>query len=290
MGIVITAPTGNIGSKLTELLLAENQNLTLIVRDPAKLSAEVRNRTTVKQGDLTDAKFVQQATEGADALFWLSPPSLEAPDISAYYAALYGAAAGAVKANQIPHVVLLSGGGGGPRDAGIATQLFLTEDALNATGANVLSLRCGLFMENFLWYLPTIKSDGAWYGINRPELPVPLVATRDIAAVAAQKLLHRDWQGQSFLAVQGPADITLAEAAAVLTETLGKTVRYVQVPAEAMTGSLLGMGASPDAAHNLVTMFQAFETGSYAEEPRTPETTTPTTLAEWSRTVLRPLL
>ena len=290
VGIVITAPTGNIGSKLVELLLAENADLTLLVRDPAKLSEQVRRKTTVKQGDLTDAEFVRQATKGADALFWLSPPSLTAPDIPAYYAALYHAAAGAVTANRIPHVVLISGGGGGNRNAGTATQLFETEDALNATGANVLSLRCGLFMENFFWYLPTIQSDGAWYGLNRPELSVPFVATQDIAAVAAHKLLHRDWTGQSYLAVQGAADLTLAEAANILTVNTGKTIRYIQVPAEAMQGSLLGMGATPDAAQNLVTMFQAFEAGSYAAEPRTPETTTPTTLAEWSRAHLKPLL
>jgi uncharacterized protein YbjT (DUF2867 family) len=290
MSIVITTPTGNIGSSLVQALLSANAELTLLVRDPSKLSDAVRQATTVKQGDLSDAKFVRRATDGADALFWLSPPSLTTPDIKSYYRALYNAAAGAIKANQIPHTLLISGGGGGRRDAGTASQLFETEDALDATGENVLSLRCGYFMENFLTYLPTLKSDGVWYGLNRPELPVPFVATQDIAAVAAEKLLQRDWNGQSFLAVHGAADITLAEAADILTEAAGKNIRYVQVPGEGIKQSLLGMGASHDAAENLVTMFQAFETGSYAAEPRTPETTTPTTLAEWTRTVLKPLL
>ena len=290
MRIAITAPTGNIGSKLTQDLLATDAELTLLVRDPARLSAETRGRAQVKQGDLTDADFVRDATTGADALFWLSPPTLEAADIAAYYGALYNAAAGAVKANYIPHVVLISGGGGGRRDAGTASYLFETEDALNATGANVLSLRCGLFMENFLWYLPTIQGQGAWYGLNRPDLSVPFVATQDIADVAARHLKHLDWQGQSYLAVHGAEDLTMNQAANVLTETLGKTVRYVQVPAEGMRQNLLHMGATQDAAQNLVKMFEAFDAGSYADEPRTPETTTPTTLAAWSRAVLKPLM
>ena len=241
MSIVITTPTGNIGSKLVEKLLAEKQDLTLIVRDPSKLSDDVRGAVTVKQGDLADAAFVREATEGAEALFWLSPPNEAAPDINAFYSSLYSSAAGAVTANQIPYVVLISGGGGGRRDAGTASQLFATEDALNATGANVLSLRCGYFMENFLTSLPTLKSDGAWYGINRPDLAVPYVATQDIAAVAARKLLARDWTGQSFVAVHGAADVTFAEAASILTDVTGKTIRYVQVPAEGMLQALLGI-------------------------------------------------
>ena len=290
MSIVITAPTGKIGSKLVQNLLAENAELTLIVRDPAKLSEDVRRRTTVQQGDQTDADFMKAATEGADALFWLSPPNFTAPNVKEYYTALHDAAAGAITANKIPHTVLISSGGGGHRNAGMVTRIFETEDALNATGANVLSLRCGSFMENFLSYLPTLQRDGAWYGLNRPDLPVPFVATQDIAAVAARKLLHRDWQGQSYLAVQGAADLTLQEAASILTETTGKSIRYVQVPAAAVLQSFEAMGASADIAQNMVAMFEAFGAGAYTAEARTPETTTPTTLAEWSRTNLKPLL
>jgi uncharacterized protein YbjT (DUF2867 family) len=256
MSIVITTPTGNIGSSLVQSLLSANAELTLLVRDPSNLSDAVRQATTVKQGDLSDPKFVRGATEGADALFWLSPPE---PDRSRHKGILWGA--------------LYCGVGGGKSQSNTTDRSYQwwrgwqtrrrngfsaveTEDALNAAGGNVLSLRCGYFMENFLTHLPTLKSDGVWYGSNRPELPVPFVATRDIAAVAAEKLLDRDWKGQNFLAVHGAADITFAEAANILTEVTGKDIRYVQVPAEGVKQSLLGMGASADAAENLVTMFR----------------------------------
>jgi hypothetical protein len=39
-----------------------------------------------------------------------------------------------------------------------------------------------------------------------------------------------------------------------------------------------------------IAMFMAFNAGIYAAEPRAAETTTPTTLAEWSRAHLKPLL
>ena len=257
---------------------------------PAKLSEDVRRRVTVKQGDLSDAEFVAKATEGADALFWLNPPNFAAPDVSAYYEILRQSAVKAITANKIPRVVHISSGGGGSREAGLVTETFITEDALNATGANVISLRAGSFMENFLSYLFMLKNDGAWCSPFSPDLKAPFVATQDIAAVAARKLLHPDWQGQTFLAVHGAADLTPTEAMEILTETTGKTLKYVQVPAEAFRQNLLGFGASESVADQYIKMVAAFNTGIYAAEPRTSETTTPTTLAEWSRAVLKPAL
>ncbi len=53
---------------------------------------------------------LRAATEGADALFWLSPPNFTAPSVKAYYAALRDAAAGAIKVNKIAHTVLIGSG------------------------------------------------------------------------------------------------------------------------------------------------------------------------------------
>jgi uncharacterized protein YbjT (DUF2867 family) len=51
----------------------------------------------------------------------------------------------------------------------------------------------------------------------------------------------------------------------------------------------LGIGASPGFARALVEMYQALAQLGADAEPRTPETTTPTTLREWSVKVFRPL-
>lgn len=290
MTIAITAPTGNIGSHLIHHLLAENTDLTLLVRNPDKLDSEVRSRVRVAQGELQDAEFVQQATEGAEALFFLAPPNFTAPNIRAYYQSLSDAAVGAVQANNISHVVFISSVGGGSQNAGLVSETYRIEDALNATNANVLSLRCGFFMENFLMYLPTLREQGAFYSLNRPNLPMPMVATHDIAHVAAHKLLDRSWQGNLTLAVQGAADVTPDQAAQIISAATGKTIQYVQVPAEQVRQTLLQMGASPDMADNYVQMLTAFDEGIYAAEPRTPETTTPTTLQQWATEMLKPIL
>lgn len=292
MSIAITAPTGNIGSSLVTKLLDANADLTLIVRNPEKLDAAVRDRVKVAQGDMSDHDFMQKATEGAEALFLLAPPNPTAPDMRAYYWTLVNNAADAIRANNIAHVVVISSGGEGYKgvDSGIIGLFFELEKALNAAGASTMHLRCGNFMENFLFQLEPLRTTGAFYNLYRPEVPLPFVATRDIATVAAEKLLDRSWTGINSLAVQGAADVSSAEAAQILTEAVGKPIHYIQVPAEQVLQSYLGMGASQDAAEMFVKMFQAFDDGAYRMEPRTPETTNPTTLKQWANEVLKPLL
>ena len=292
MSIAITAPTGNIGKVLTAKLLDAGADLTLIVRHPEKLDASVRDRVKIAQGDLGDHDFMRKATEGAEALFFLAPPNLPAPNLQAYYRTLIHNAADAARANRISHIVDISSGGYGYQspDAGLIGMLFELENTLNEAGANTLHLRCGNFMENFLWQADAIKNTGAFYYLYRPETALPFVATRDIAAVAAEKLLNRNWSGVNDLAVQGAADITLSDAAQILTEAIGKEIRYVQVPAEQVTQTYLAMGASPDGADKIVKMFVAFDNGAYQMEPRTAETTNPTTLRQWATENLKPLI
>ena len=292
MSLVITAPTGNIGKVLVTKLLDAGADLTLVARYPEKVDAAVRDRVKIAQGDLSDAAFMQTATVGADALFLLAPPNFTAPNARDYYQTLVQSAANAIRANEIAHVVVISSGGHSKEgdDLGLIGLIFELENTLSETGANVLYLRCGNFMENFLFQVDAIKSTGAFYDLYRPETLAPFVATRDIAAVAAEKLLNRDWTGINSLAVQGAADVSFAEAAQILTEATGKEIRHVQVPAEQVTQTYLSMGASPDMTEKFVKMFQAFDDGAYKVEPRTAETTTPTTLRQWAVENLKPLV
>lgn len=80
MSIVIAASTGNIGSRLTRRLFDAGEDLTLLVRHPEKLPADIRSQARLEIGDLTDADFVTHATEGADALFWLTFVPFNSPD------------------------------------------------------------------------------------------------------------------------------------------------------------------------------------------------------------------
>lgn len=291
MKIAVVTPTGNIGAPLVQQLMQANVELTVLARSPERLPESVRAYANVQQGVLEDREFVQEATRGADALFWLTPNSLLEPNQEARYESLKASLSGAVIANKISHVVHLSSFGAQLRQGGgFVSYVGQMEDCLNETGASVLHLRAGFFMENYLMVFPWIQSDGVVMLPLPATTVLPLVATRDIAVVAAQRLLQCDWQGQGIEAVHGPDELSQQDATTVLGEAIGKPLQFQEAPMPMFEEVLKSMGASEEGIRCDVELMQAFARPDIVAEPRDPATTTATTLKEWGRNVLKPML
>ncbi len=64
-------------------------------------------------------------------------------------------------------------------------------------------------MENLLPQAGVIKSMGIMAGPVREDLPLPMIATRDIGACAAEALLKLDFVRKSTHELQGPRDVNL---------------------------------------------------------------------------------
>ncbi len=71
--IVVTAPTGHIGSQVLANLPRYDEAVRVVVRDPDRLPAEVRDRVEVVVGSHRDRAVVDHAFDGADSVFWLVP-------------------------------------------------------------------------------------------------------------------------------------------------------------------------------------------------------------------------
>ena len=101
---------------------------------------------------------------------------------------------------------------------------------------------------------------------------------------AAKRLIARDFAGNDVLELHGPAAYTMAEAATILGNAIGKPcLPYVQFPIDGARQAMLGMGMSPDGAGRLLEMITAFNDGTIQPtQPRSPATTTATTLAAWA--------
>jgi uncharacterized protein YbjT (DUF2867 family) len=160
---------------------------------------------------------------------------------------------------------------------------------LNEVAENVIHLRPGFFMENYLMDIEAIKNEGAVYSLIPGDIPYPIIATQDIGDVAAELLLETKWSGRSARGLLGPADLTFTEAANILSDAIGKPVRHVQITPDQAYQAFLGIGASPGFAKALVEMYQALARPGAVAELRTRQTTTPTTLREWSDNFFRPL-
>ena len=289
MKIVVTTPTGNIGSRVVQLLLQAGARPTLLARHPSRLDSRVVERADVIQTDLADSDAVVRATRGADALFWLAPFMAD-PDADpvAWYTQLGATAARAVTENGIARTVFISSIGAEKRTGvGEIAGLASTEEDLDSTGSSVLHLRCGYFYTN-------LDLDCLRHGLVRIpaaiDYPQPWVDPRDIGDIAAARLLYGGWSGRNVQAVHGPADLTLIQVAQILTDALGRPIRAETISQDALRASLRAAGFGDKQIEGMVGMSAVMRSDFIPEDKRGIVTTTPTTLAAWAHGRLRPLL
>lgn len=288
MGIVVTTPTGHIGNRVVEKLLAAQAEVTVFVRNPERLAATVRPRVQVATGELEDAAALTRATEGADVLFFLVPPNTSTTAWRDWQRQLGRNAAQAIGANRIRRAVVLSSFGAQRGDLGPISGLGEVERLIQAAAPDVLSVRAGFFMENLLQAVPTLRESGAIYNALPPAVKLPMVATGDIGDVVAAQLVDRSWRGHRTIGVLGPADLSMSEVATIIGHALGRTVTYTQVPFEAAEDAMRKGGLSESVVEGYGAMLRGLSQGNVGAEPRTAETTTPTMLAAFARTIIRP--
>ncbi|MFI6046952.1 NAD(P)H-binding protein [Nocardia sp. NPDC051321] len=293
--IVITAPTGNIGSTPLDLLLNESptrtEELRVIVRDPGKLPEAVRARVDVVTGSHGDADVVDRAFAGADAVFWLVPPNPQAPSLDAVFAEFTHAAAKAFTTHGVGHVVGVSALGRGTPVAGHAghvTASLAMDDVIAGSGVAYRALANPSFMDNLLRQVVSIRDDGVFTDIVTADHKAPVVAIRDIAAAAAGLLLDRTWTGTGEVPVLGPEDLSADDMARIMSDVLGRPVRYQRLSIDDFRATLTRYGVGDAHAQGLVDMMCAKNDGLDNDVPRTPQTTSPTTFRDWCATVLKP--
>jgi uncharacterized protein YbjT (DUF2867 family) len=164
------------------------------------------------------------------------------------------------------------------------------DDEFVATGIPYRAVTCPSFMHNLLNQVGAIKDKGMFFMMTEPDLKAPIVAGRDIAATAARLLLDDTWDGSGESPVLGPEDVSPNEMAAIVSDVLGTEVRYQQIPGAAKKERLMGFGFSDAMAEAMVDMFDAKNQGLDSAEPRTAESTTPTSFRDWCEQTLVPAM
>jgi len=74
MPIVINTPTSNIGRALASRLLDAGESIRVLSRDRKKVDELTRRGASVVEGSFEEPALLSEALEGAEALFWLTPP------------------------------------------------------------------------------------------------------------------------------------------------------------------------------------------------------------------------
>jgi len=289
--IVVTAPTGDIGHQVVAKLLEAGAPIRVIVRDPSKLSEEVRAHVEVVQGSHADAEVVNRAFAGAEALFWLVAADPHAESLEAAFVDFTRPAAAAMKTQGVKRVVIISALGRGTPFAGKAghvTGSLAMDDLIASTGVALRTLTMPSFMDNITRRAGAIKSQGVFSSPICGDLKMPSCATRDIAAVAARWLLDERWSGQEDVAVLGPEDISFNDMAEIMSEVLGTPVQFQQTSFEDYKAQFLRYGFSEAMAQGMTDMMYAKSQGLDLGVRRTPENTTPTSFRQWCEDTLKP--
>jgi len=286
--IVLTGATGQIGSAVLRLLLERDEEVRVVVRDPDRLPHDARDRVEVVVGSHSDRATIDRALDGADALFWLAPSDRTAASPYDAYVAASIPAADAVVRHAVARVVTVSSLGQDVQAyAGHVSASHAMDDLFRSTGANLRVLAMPTFMDNLLRQKAAI-GEGYITGTLPSDMRMPWVATRDIAAVAAELLADHSWAGQQIVEVRGPEDLSFDEVAAVLSDVLGRPIRFVPGDRAADTDTMIRFGMSPAMAESAMAMDRAVERGLYASAVRTPQNTTPTTVRAFAEQVLKP--
>jgi uncharacterized protein YbjT (DUF2867 family) len=280
--IAIVGASGNTGGVVAGKLLEAGEKVRVIGRNAARLERFTSKGAEALTADATDASSLTKAFEGAEAVYAMIPPNISAPDVRSYQAQVSDALTAAIaKARVRKAVVLSSYGADKPDKTGPVTGLHRLEEKLSAiAGLDAIYLRAGYFMENLLPQVAVIRKLGMLAGPVRADLPLPLIATRDIGVAAAELLLTPNFVGKQARELLGQRDVAYTEIAPIIGKAIGKPgLNYTKVPAMMLRPALTQMGMSASMANLLLEMAEALNSGHMvALEPRSESNTTPTSI------------
>jgi len=290
--IVITGATGHTGSVAAEKLLGAGAKVRVIGRDAKRLARFSQKGAEAVVADMTDAAALEKALSGANAVYAVMPPNITAADVRAYQERVTDSIAAAIRNNRITYAVALSSTGADKTyGTGPVMGVHSLEKKLGSIqGLNVLSLRCGYFMENLLPQVGVIQSMGFMAGPVRPDVPLPMIDTRDIGAVAAESLLKPDFAGMQTRELLGTRHVAYTEAAKIIGAAITKPdLAYRQVPASVLKPAMMQMGMSSNMVDLLLEMAEALNTGHMkSQEPRSARNTTATPLETFAAEIFAP--
>ena len=288
--IVVTTPTGLIGHQVLDNLLDSGEELRLIARDPSAIPADVRDRLDIVEGSHGDAAVVDEAFAGANAVFWLTPPDPQAPSVEAAFVGFTRPAAEGFKRHGVKRVVGVSALGRGTpwaEHAGYVTGSLAMDDLIASSGVSYRALTNPSFMDNIVRQAESIKNQGIFFSPIAGDRKLPSTATRDTAAAASRLLLDESWSGVDEVPLLGAKDLSFNDMAEIVSEVLGKEVRFQQTMFEAYKDRFLGFGMSDAMAQGMTDMAWAKNEGLDNGVQRTPENSTPTSFREWCEAVLK---
>ena len=254
MRYLIFGATGNIGSRVTERLIARGERPSVFVRNANKAKVLFGDQVEIHVGDLEKPRSsLAGALAGIDEVFLVTDgPDLDSRD---------RAVAVAAKSAGVRHLVKLStldvhtGAGTGPWHA-------RGEVAVRGSGVAFTFIQSAGFMSNALGWSHSIRE----LGVLRTSTGLGKIAfihPDDIADVATAALITRDQDGQS-LVITGPEALSYGEMAATIGVAIGKQIGFEEISDKQAYAGVVGWAGKSPYADALVDIWRAVREGRLA--------------------------
>ena len=214
---------------------------------------------------------LERAFAGATGVYLVSPPDMAANDFIRERNPLLDKVARAAAAAQVPHVVLLSSIGA-QQAAGTGPIMTLRhgEQALRAAGVPATFLRAAYFVENWASVLPVAKKDGVLPSFIKADAPIFMVSTPDIGRTAARALLDGP-RGTRIIELAGPREVSPVDVAQAVSRLLGRPIKVVEAPLEAVVPTFTSFGISANVAGLYRDMLASMRKGAVVPEGKGAE-------------------
>lgn len=291
---VVTGATGRTGRVVVEELLRAGHGVRAIGRGRRGLAPLEAAGAEPFVAEPTDHSALTNAFTGAQGVYVMVQPNYipDSPDFPAHQHAIVDAMTAALSSAAVGRVVTLSSWGADkPAGTGPVVGLHYLEQRINALDAVVTHLRAGYFMENLLGQVENIVRDCVIATPFDPDVAMPFIATPDIGRAAAQSLLVPA-SVSDVLELQGQRDLSMVEVTEVVaTIGVGPQLRYVQQSIEEFAAAQRLAGVSENVTGLMVEVVHAINSGHTATlQPRSPRTTTPTSIETFVAETLVPRL
>jgi uncharacterized protein YbjT (DUF2867 family) len=248
--ILITGASGNVGKEVLKQIVRTPAQVRAAFQSPSK-AAGAPSGVEIVIMDFNRPETLRSALKGVERVFLVGPPTPDLP-------ALERKAVDEIKQCGVGHVVKLSAMGG--RAATFPRQHADSEDYIKSSGVAYTFLRPNGFMQNMVNYnAPTINTQNAFYGCQG-EGKVSHIDIRDIAAVAVKTLTEDGHEGKTHT-LTGPAALSNAQIAQILSDDLAREINYVDLPPEQLKQAMLAAGMPEWSADALCDLQRLYREG-----------------------------
>jgi uncharacterized protein YbjT (DUF2867 family) len=274
MKIVLTGSLGNIGKPLTQELVGQGHDLTVISSNATKKADIEALGAKAAIGKMQDVEFLTSVFTGADIVYLME--TMEAAgdmfdtsvDFIGSITQIGENYKTAIATSSVKNVIHLSSIGA-HTDQGTGILLFHhnVEQSLRQLPdeVNIKFIRPVGFYINMFSFIQTIKAKGAIisnYGGDQKE---PWVSPTDIAAVIAEEVAL-PFEGRKVRYVASD-EVSPNEIAAALGEAIGKPdLEWKVIADEQLLNTWLGIGFNAQMAHGFVEMQASQGSGKLYED------------------------